>query len=112
MRSNPNSNAKPVTGTNAAASGSDSVLTVAADPLEHRILQWVSWSYDAAPASGGMVIATNAATINQFDITSAGPGIKHFSSAGSKGLYIDKNLSLTATLADGTCNSKLNWQYI
>lgn len=108
MQNTPDSIAKPTTGYNTAATGGDSVISVAADANEYWIIDWIGFSYADDPTSGSLIVNSNTTTIYACDITKGGPGLLNF---GEKGLYSPKGNSLTVTLVDGSQTKKLSFQY-
>jgi len=99
----------PKFATNAAASGTDAVVTIAADPNEFWVLDWVSWSYGdgLVAADGNLTISIGGVVVWQVDITTAGPGHIEF----EKPIYGAKNQAVVITLADGTAKNKVNVRY-
>ena len=112
----PDSVAAQKTAYNTAASGSDSVITLAAPSGDYpgrHVLDWVTWSYAAAPTSGSLSIsgiddgAGGTLTLNT-DITAGGPGQLVFGDRGLKGAA---NTAVVVTLVNGAQTKKLWVQY-
>lgn len=99
-----NARAKFVTATGAAAV----VLTLAADPAEFWVIDWVTWSYAGDPAAGHLQIEIDGVVVWQIDITSGGPGHLEFECP----IYAPvKGKALVVTLADGGIAGSLNVRY-
>jgi hypothetical protein len=82
-----------------ASAATAAVATKAADAKQFWCVDWVTWSYSAAPTGGKITIAINGVTVWEQDITAAGPGQFDFSKAP---LYTGTlNQALTITLASG-----------
>mgnify|MGYP001612712362 FL=1 len=114
MKGLPDTNAKQFIAYNTTASGSDGVITLAAptDGSQH-VLDWIWWSYGAAPVTWGMTISgmaatAEAATTIATDITAAGTGQVLF---GDRGLRAVVNTAVVITLLNGTAAKKLIVQY-
>lgn len=112
MRSLPDTTAAQKIGYNTAASGGNSVITLAAPSGPeggYNVLDWISWSYAAAPTSGALQIsgiddgAGNTTTLS-IDITAGGPGQLVF---GDRGMKAVKNTAIVVTLVDGSQTKKL-----
>ena len=57
------------------------VLTLAADPDQFWVLDWIMWSYDADPSGGRITVTYGGVTLFEHDITRGGPGILQFRDA-------------------------------
>src|SRR3972149_11587219 len=110
MRGLPDTAAKQVTSYNTAASGGNSVVTLAAIADGYNVIDWIIWSYDATPTSGSLTIAdsTNNTTLAKWSITTDGPGGTFFS---ERGMVTPQNTITTFTLADGGAGKHLTVQY-
>lgn len=106
----PDTTSKQATSYNTAASGANSSVTINAVSGEYVVLDWVTWSYAAAPTSGALTITdtTNNTTLLSVDITASGPGELVF---GDRGLVAPLNANVQVLLADGTATKKLTVQY-
>ncbi len=62
-----------------------------------NVVGMVSWSYDATPTAGSLVIECGASTVFKVDTPTAGPGFFPF----DPGLKCTANTAMTATLAAG-----------
>lgn len=101
---------------NTAASGANSVITLTAPSggyAGYNVLDWVAWSYAAAPTAGALQIsgiadsAGNTTTLS-IDITAGGPGQLVFGDRGLKGVA---NTAVVITLVNGAQTKKLWVQY-
>jgi len=94
----------------AAASGSDAEIALAADSDHYHVIDWCVWSYDSAPSSGLLTIqdTTLNAVLTKIHITAAGPGGLFFS---ERGLRAPKGSAITITLDDGSAAKHLQVQY-
>lgn len=101
--------ATPKFATAAAASGSATVITIAASESDFWVIDWIAWSYGSGliAANGLLTIAIGGVTVFQVDITTAGPGHLEF----KKPLYGSRNQPVVITLANGTTTGKLNVRY-
>lgn len=100
--------AAPQFATKSEALGTPAVITLAADPDEFWVLDWVSWSYGADPANGNLRIEIDGVVVWTEDITTGGPGHIEF----SRPIYNPaKNQSMVVTLADGGVANKVNIRY-
>lgn len=107
MFARPDTFSKQTIGYNTAASGAASVITLAAPVAGYNVIDWVSWSYAAAPSSGELTITDGITTIKSH-ILAGGPGYIHF---GERGACFAINTAVTVTLADGSATKTLNVQY-
>jgi hypothetical protein len=114
MKGQPDTNNVVFFATNTTASGSNAVITLGANTDGNRhVIDWVAWSYAAAPTSGQITIsgiAISGETSGTFiiDITAAGPGGYTFPGSGLRGIA---NTAVVVTLVDGTAAKKLNIGY-
>jgi hypothetical protein len=93
---------KPTIGTDTNA---NVALTLTAiEQLRHE-LNYVCWSYSAAPTGGRLVVTNNGTTVFDVDITAGGPGALRLPDIGS-----DKNAAMVITLYAGGASvvGKLN----
>ncbi len=96
--------------TNTHASGGAAVITIAAldsnTTNNQRIeLEFVGWSYDAAPTGGNLKIESpSGTTLMTLDITAAGPGFIPFSGSCIRGAA---GQAMIITLADGSVGNKV-----
>lgn len=76
------------------------VCTHAADAENFWCIDWIRWSYDGTPTGGKITVAIGGVTVEEFDITSGGPGIMRY-----KGPLYDPaqtlNQAVVVTLASG-----------
>lgn len=107
MKMLPDSVSKQAVSYNAAASGSDSVVSLAAATGVTNVVDWVTWSYATAPTSGALTI-TDGTTSFSIDVTASGPGQLLF---GERGWGAVAAAAVTVTLADGTAAKKLSVGY-
>lgn len=108
MRTAPDTNATIEHNYNTAAGGGASTITLtpAGDGADRIVIDWIMWSYAAAPTSGALTVTdtTNSTTLMSIDITAAGPG----QLAGPIVAPVDA--TVTVTLADGGATKKLSTQ--
>lgn len=97
-----------VMATVAAVSGSDAVISVAADPLKYRSVDWISWSYAGIPVSGGLRVLLGGVLVYQIDITADGPGHSAFGLPLRSGVV---NQALEVRLINGSAAKKLSIRY-
>jgi hypothetical protein len=107
MLSLPDTIANTAISYNTAASGTAGVITLTAVVDGYNVLDWIIWSYAAAPTSGSLTI-TGVGASPVFSITAAGPGQIMFGDRGMKSL---KNTAIVLTLADGSATKYLIVQY-
>lgn len=98
---------QPQFGSDAESSGTDAIVTVAADANEFWVLDWISWSYGGTPSGGNLKVEIDGTIVWQVDITNGGPGHIEF----EKPIYGEKNKELKVTLADGGVANKVNIRY-
>lgn len=94
-----------------AAGNAAAAITVAAETENYWVLDFISWSYSAAPTGGKLTVTINAVSVYEVDITAAGPGVIDFA---HHPLYTGvKNQALVVTLAagGGTVVGKVNIRY-
>jgi hypothetical protein len=82
------------------APGTDTaaVATQAADAEQFWCIDWIRWSYSAAPTGGKVTVAVGGVTIDEFDVTAGGPGIMRYDPP----LYVPEqtlNQAVVVTLA-------------
>lgn len=95
---------------NTANAGGDSLVALAAVTNNYHVIDWVSCSYDASPASGELKIVDNTnsnAVLYSVAITAAGPN--HYLFSG--GFKCPKSSQVTTVLVDGNTVKKLNVGY-
>lgn len=96
---------------NTAASGGASTITLTpANARETMVIDWITWSYAAAPTAGALTITdtTLSTTLLSIDITAAGPAELGFA---ERGFRTPKGSTITVTLADGSQTKKLTVGY-
>lgn len=93
--------------TDAEASGTAAVVTIAADNEEFWAIDWISWSYGGDPTSGNLQVSIGGVVVWQIDITVGGPGHIEF----EKPIYGLKNQAVVVTLANGGVANKVNVRY-
>ena len=100
--------AQPTLKTAAEASGTDAVITIAAEETQFWAIDWISWSYGDYPTDGNLEVKIDGVVVWQVDITSGGPGHLEF----MKPLYVQNlNTSVVITLSDGGTSNKVNVRY-
>lgn len=100
--------ATPYLATAATASGTNAVVTLAADHDQFWVIDWISWSYGGPPTGGKLEVSIGGVIVFQIDITAGGPGHVDF----SRPLYIPAlNRAVVVTLTNGTVANKLNVRY-
>lgn len=76
-------------------------ITVAADPDNFWVLDWVAWSYSGDPTGGKCTVTIGGATVFEVDVTSGGPGLLNFDKHELYNQLQTKNQPLVVTLAAG-----------
>ena len=100
--------ATPYLATVATTSGTDAVITLVANENDFWVIDWIGWSYGAAPTSGRLEVAIGGVLVFQADIIAGGLGHLDF----QRPLYIPiLNRAVVITLFDGTTANKLNVRY-
>ena len=82
----------------ASAAATAATLTKAADASEFWVVDWITWSYSAAPTGGKLTVALGGVSYLEVDITAGGPGQLQFDHPLYTGT---KNEALLITLASG-----------
>jgi hypothetical protein len=90
------------------ASGVNADITIAANPAELWAIDWISWSYDDVPTSGGLQVLINSVVVYQIGITSSGPGHIDFGRPLYTGVL---NQQVVVRLLDGSVAKKINVRY-
>lgn len=80
---------------NAAAS-----VTIAADPDQFWVLDWIAWSYDGTP-SGSLTVSIGGTVVFEVDVITGGQGLLRFDGAEIYNAAQTKNEALVVTLAAG-----------
>lgn len=84
----------------APGAATPAVCTKAASADQFYCIDWIRWSYDGTPTGGKVTVAVGGVTIDEFDITSGGPGIMRYDPP----LYVPEqtlNQAVVVTLASG-----------
>ena len=84
-----------------AAGNAACTLTVAADPDNFWVLDWIAWSYSGDPTGGKCTVSIGGVNVFEVDVTSGGPGLLHFDQHELYNASQTKNEALQVTLAAG-----------
>lgn len=100
--------ATPYLATAATASGTNAVVTIAADANQFWVIDWISWSYGGTPTGGKLGVTIGGVLVYQIDITASGHGHVDF----VRPLHIPiLNRAVVVTLTNGTVANKVNVRY-
>ncbi len=82
------------------------------DADQYSVIEWVAWSYSDVPSGGRLIVAIEATTYVDIDITAAGPGMLRFDPPIYNPLFTkEESCQVKLFAGGGTCVGKLSVRY-